>query len=72
MTPPAMKINRSFVERSLSDFGDDADECFSQATSMIFLYYASWQVWAVVGMMREACEQGDGVQQRCAHFKNTP
>ena len=28
----------------LSDFGDDADECFSQATSMIFLYYASWQV----------------------------
>ena len=37
-----------YVARSLatlSDFGDDPDECFSQATKMIFIYYISWQVW---------------------------
>lgn len=46
-TPPsthAFLFHRVWVPDATSDFDDDAVECFTQATGMIFIYVVVWQV----------------------------
>ena len=49
------------VRVATSDFGGDAEECFTQATGMIFIYLVIWQVGVYCTVFHVSLAQLTGI-----------